>query len=147
MAGCAAVAAALLLAGCGKDDETARAPIIEVKAGDQVIQMAQGSEVRPITHDFPKAGRYTLTMTGQLQVSSFTDPADALVSFDYSGGGFVTAGAAQQTYHITANGQTIPINQTVTIDVSGTGPWQMRTHIQTFGAGATLSGIQLKIAS
>jgi len=147
MAACTTVVLALVACGKSSTEEPVQpAPVVEVKAGDQVIKLsAGGAWATPITHNFVKPGRYKLTMTGQLQVDG---PGEALVSLDPSGAGLFSSGTAHRNYTITAaGGQMIPIDQTATLDVAEPGPWQVRVHIQTYSVGGTLSNIQLKIVS
>lgn len=119
-------ALALALAGCGGDgggDDPPGKSSFDEAAPASVAISHDPSE--PISHTFTEAGTYTLTATGAFTATSVA-PSDALrVWFSFSGQGNLIAGDAEPTYTLSTNGQTVQVQQSVTVTLTGAGPWQL----------------------
>jgi hypothetical protein len=137
-----ACALALALAACGGDDGGSR--LVYDDTVPTVDIPAQG-QAQPITRAFSKAGTYTLTLTGAFQaVQAGGGPLDAWFSF--SGQGLVTSGNAEPSYPLGAAGQLVNINESVTIQLVGDGPWQVTILCGANGSTGTLTGLHLHTA-
>lgn len=131
--------AALALVGCGGGGSDNSQPGTNDSAASVSVSPAA---VIPISHDYATAGTYTITVTGQYAVTTFYGPDAMQVSLSYSGAGTVT-GDAYPTYVVSSNGQTITVNQTVTLVTSGTGPWQMEVICFTGTSAGTMTNLNM----
>jgi hypothetical protein len=132
------VAAAILatLAACGGSSGDEGESDARDVAPSFVVSTQQAA---PIVHTFTEAGTYELTLTGDYAPTSSTlDSLD--VWFSFSGQGSVT-GNGQPTY--TVNGKDTKVRQSVTVTLTGQGPWEMTVLCGTIFASGTMSALTL----
>ena len=130
------LAVALSACGGGGDDKPDRPTFIETVASADISSSAS----YPIQHNYAAAGTYTLTLTGQYKVTSFSGPDRLAVWFSPSGQGTISAGA-QPNYSVSANGQTINVSQEVTLTTTGSGPWLVQILCFTDRSTGTMSNL------
>jgi hypothetical protein len=77
-----------------------------------------------LVRSLPAAGWYEIAVSGRYVVTSFTSADRLAVWYAYSGGG-VSYGDGNPEYAISFNGQVISFTQTLTINATVPGPWQI----------------------
>lgn len=92
----------------------------------------------PISRNLPAAGTYEITVSGRISCTAFTSLDMCQVWFSNSGtGSFI--GDGNPSYAITINGQILNFSQTLTVTVTGAGPWQVNVNVQRLNGTATLT--------
>lgn len=135
----AAFLLAVLLSGCGGGGSDS--PAIEFTDTAPTMQVSR-VYAAPISRDYPQAGTYTLTVIGTYAVTSFVGADKLSVFFSFSGRGQMV-GEGYPTYAITANRQSITVSQSVTVTMTGAGPWQMEVLTYTGTSEGTLSNLTM----
>lgn len=97
---------------------------------------------RPISRNYDGAGTYTITVSGTYTVTSVAAPDRLGVFFSMSGQGTLQ-GQSQPTYSLSSNGQVVTVSQTVTMNATGEGPWQMSVLCVTDGTVGTMSNLAM----
>lgn len=134
-----AVLALALLTACGGSGNDG--PWTKDVAGDFTVSNYQGT---PLVRNFDSAGTYTLTLTGNYAPDA-PYRADSLdVWYSFSGQGNITSGNDEPSYAVAAGQTAVAVNQTITITLTGAGPWQMRVLCANVGpTDGTMSGLTL----
>jgi hypothetical protein len=86
--------AVMLTQGCGGDGSPDRPTFDDTAASTQVSR----DVVNVVSHNYADAGTYTLTVTGQYTVTSFTAADRLAVWFAFSGQGTAAVGPSEPTY-------------------------------------------------
>jgi len=132
----------LPLAACGGGGDDEQPGKTEAAANDpKPMRLCAAPEIR---HLFPTTGSYTMTLTGTYTVTKLNEPDNLSVFFSFSGQGTHVSGDSYPVYPISAVGQVVAINQTVTINMTGVGPWQM--DIVCYTLGSVVNGQNLNLA-
>ena len=117
------------LAGCGGGDDTKAS--FDDPAPSAAISSATTIPIRRI---YTEAGTYELTLTGTYTPSQ-TTPDNLTAVLSFGGFGQVVAGKVDATYGVT--GKPVTLSQSVTISMSGAGPWQIDVLTHTNGTSGT----------
>ncbi len=99
-------------------DETATQVDIIGSAGGTI-----GSGITVCNTSYPGLGEYELTFTAEITITSFTSPGKVIAQFVNSITGGVVYGNNVPQYDVSALGQTLTINQPLTIVRTGAGSW------------------------
>lgn len=78
----------------------------------------------PIRRIYTEAGTYELTLSGTFTPTNFTGPDQLSAVVSFGGQGTIVAGKSDSAYGITASAP-VALNQSVTINMAGPGPWQI----------------------
>lgn len=131
------------LTGCGGSDGGNDDP----GTNDTAPTFAVNSQrAEPITHVFNAAGTYTLTLKGDYAPTA-PAAADSLdVWFSFSGQGSIDSGNDQPVYTVQAGNVSTRIDQSVTVTLTGAGPWQVTILCNTLSSSGTMTNLTLHTA-
>lgn len=96
-----------------------------------------------VLHNYTKAGTYELTVTGTYTTAAFAGADHLSVWVAFSGQGSTT-GDAEPTYSLSADGQVVTIRQTMSVTMTGDGPWQAAVQVFTDGATGSVTNLTLR---
>jgi hypothetical protein len=103
-------------------------------------------QAQPITHVFTAAGTYTLTLKGDYAPTAPVS-ADLLdVWFSFSGQGSIVSGNDEPAYPIQSGNASTRIDQSITVTLTGAGPWQVTILCNSASASGTMTGLVLNTA-
>jgi len=97
-------------------------------------------QAAPIAHTFTEAGTYTLTVTGDYAPAA--GASDTLnVWFSFSGQGSIASGNAEPA--ILVSGASVHLKQSVSVTLTGAGPWDVQILTNTALASGTMTSLTL----
>lgn len=98
-----------------------------------------------IVRVFPAAGWYEITLTARYVVSAFTSADKLRIWFSNSGSG-TNYGDSFPEYTISANSQVIMVSQSLTVNLTGGGPWQVTilTDLLNGTSAGTINNLTLR---
>jgi len=98
---------------------------------------------QPITHIFAAAGTYTLTLKGDYAPTAPASNDTLDVWFSFSGQGSIDSGSDEPIYTVQAGNASTRIDQSITVTLTGAGPWQVSILCNSTFASGTMTGLVL----
>jgi hypothetical protein len=135
----ATILASAALAGCGGSDG-GDGPVTTDTAATFTPTTAQST---PISHTFTEAGTYTMAITGDFAPTA-PNAGDTLnVWYSFSGQGSIASGNAEPSYAIPAGNVSTKVDESITVILTGAGPWEVTVLCNTAVAAGTMTGLTL----
>jgi hypothetical protein len=132
------------MAACNGGDDEPVDPFTTVAGPANFV--LSGPSQTPLRYDFPMAGTYELRATGDISCQQAAIDTVVNIWFSFAGVGVIADGDAYPQYNLGNCSVGASFTQTITIQITGSGPWQISmSPFRAQGGSVTVSGLRIAI--